>query len=81
MHPCRFGRSDRDQHRTSIFGLKLQLLPMRNDPGAKIKLGGEPLGCCQGVVGRLAIDMQYSGEGEDEIGSFLQTHYRSNTAH
>jgi hypothetical protein len=44
---------------------------MRNNSGVQIKLVAESLGCRQGLVRRLTVDVQYAGEGEDKIGPFL----------
>src|SRR5258705_433921 len=67
-------RSDGDQ--SVIGGLDFQLSPARDDPGAQIEVIGEPLGCRQGVVRRLAVDVQYPGEGEDEIRPCLRARWK-----
>ena len=76
IHADGIGRADGEHSGTCVFGLKVQLSPIRNDPGAQIKILAEPLGCPQGLVRRLTVDMQHSGKYEDEIGPFLQTHHR-----
>ena len=68
------GRPDRDEPGIAVFGLELQLAPVRKNAGAQIQSVTEPLGCRHGLVRGLAIDMQHLGEVENELRPFLQCH-------
>src|SRR5262249_1741667 len=70
------GRPDRDEPRVPVPSLKLQLTPARNDAGVQTQGLSEPLGRLHGLVRRLAIDMQYPAETENELRPFLQRHAR-----
>src|SRR5215510_12577454 len=62
IHTSGIGGADGDQFGAPVCGLKSQLSPMRNNSGVQIKLVAEPLGCRQGLVRRLTVDVQYAAK-------------------
>src|SRR5207253_10980297 len=77
VHTGGIGRHREDASGVPILGLKLQRSPARHELSAQSQSVAHPLGRVHSLVRRLPIDVQDSGEGQDQIGILVQPHTSS----